>query len=46
LMTAKKLGADSVEALQYANSGDVTGDKSDGVVGYFAAAVYRKTTEK
>jgi hypothetical protein len=46
LMTARKLGADSVEALQYANSGDVTGDKSDGVVGYFAAAVYQKTTGK
>lgn len=42
LMTAKKLGADGVEILQYANSGDVTGDKSEGVVGYFAAAIYRK----
>jgi AmmeMemoRadiSam system protein B len=41
LMTAKKLGADSVEILQYANSGDVTGDKSGEVVGYFAAAIYR-----
>jgi len=41
LMTAKKLGADRIEILQYANSGDVTGDKSGGVVGYFAAAVYR-----
>jgi len=41
LMTAEKLGADSVEILQYANSGDVTGDKSGGVVGYFAAAVYQ-----
>ena len=43
LMTAKKLEADGIEILQYANSGDVTGDKSGGVVGYFAAAVYRKT---
>ena len=41
LMTAKKLEADSVQILQYANSGDVTRDKSGGVVGYFAAAVYR-----
>lgn len=41
LMTAKKLEAHSIEILQYANSGDVTGDKSGGVVGYFAAAVYR-----
>jgi AmmeMemoRadiSam system protein B len=41
LMAAKKLEADSVEILQYANSGDVTGDKSSGVVGYFAAAVYQ-----
>jgi AmmeMemoRadiSam system protein B len=40
LMTAKKLKANNVEILQYANSGDVTGDKSQ-VVGYFAAAVYR-----
>ena len=43
LMTAEKLGADGVEILQYANSGDVTGDKSQGVVGYFAAAIYQKT---
>jgi AmmeMemoRadiSam system protein B len=41
LMTAKQVGADGIEILQYANSGDVTGDKSGGVVGYFAAAVYR-----
>ncbi len=41
LMTAKTLKADSVEILQYANSGDVTGDKSSEVVGYFAAAIYR-----
>ena len=41
LMTAKKLGADGVEILQYANSGDVTGDKSGGVVGYMAAAIYQ-----
>lgn len=40
---AKELGADSIEILKYANSGDIpTGDKS-GVVGYFAAAIYQKT---
>lgn len=43
LMTSQKLGADEIEILQYANSGDVTGDKSSEVVGYFAAAIYRKT---
>jgi hypothetical protein len=43
LMTSGKLEADTVEILQYANSGDVTGDKSDGVVGYFAALVYKKS---
>lgn len=41
LMTSKKLGVDKVEILQYANSGDVTGDKSGEVVGYFAAALYQ-----
>ena len=46
LMTAKKLEADGIEILQYANSGDVTGDKSEGVVGYFAAAVYDKETRR
>jgi len=38
----RKMGADGVEILKYANSGDVTGDKSGGVVGYFSAAIYRK----
>jgi len=42
LMTAKKLGAEGIEILKYANSGDVTGDKSDGVVGYFSAVIYQK----
>jgi len=42
LMTAKKLGAEGIEILKYANSGDVTGDKSDGVVGYFSAVIYHK----
>jgi hypothetical protein len=42
LMMAKKLGAEGIEILKYANSGDVTGDKSDGVVGYFSAVIYQK----
>lgn len=41
MMIADKLGADGIEVLDYANSGDVTGDKSSGVVGYFAAAIYK-----
>jgi AmmeMemoRadiSam system protein B len=40
LMTAKKLGVEGIEILKYANSGDVTGDKSEGVVGYFSAVIY------
>jgi len=40
LMVAKQLGADRAEVLKYANSGDVTGDRS-GVVGYAAAVFYR-----
>ena len=40
MLAARKLGADRCEVLKYANSGDVTGDRS-GVVGYAAAAVYR-----
>ncbi|MGQ9608500.1 MAG: AmmeMemoRadiSam system protein B [bacterium] len=40
LMTAKKLGVNNIEVLKYANSGDVTGDKSGGVVGYFSAVIY------
>lgn len=39
LMTAEKLGANEVRVLKYANSGDVTGDKSR-VVGYAAVAFY------
>jgi len=42
MMTARKLKANGVEILKYANSGDVTGDTSGGVVGYFAAAIYRE----
>lgn len=40
MLAAKRLGADRCKVLHYANSGDVTGDRS-GVVGYAAAAIYR-----
>jgi len=40
LWAARDLGADVVRLLDYANSGDVTGD-DDSVVGYGAAAIYR-----
>ncbi len=41
MLAAKKLGADRCDILQYANSGDVTGQKSSpgGVVGYGAARI-------
>jgi AmmeMemoRadiSam system protein B len=39
LHAAKQLGATSARALRYADSGDVSGDKSS-VVGYLAAAVW------
>ncbi|MFH0777769.1 MAG: AmmeMemoRadiSam system protein B [Candidatus Eisenbacteria bacterium] len=38
MAACKALGADSITILKYANSGDVSGDKS-GVVGYAAAAL-------
>jgi AmmeMemoRadiSam system protein B/AmmeMemoRadiSam system protein A len=38
MLAARKLGANKAKVLQYANSGDVTGD-THGVVGYMAAAV-------
>jgi AmmeMemoRadiSam system protein B/AmmeMemoRadiSam system protein A len=41
MLAAKLLGADSTEILQYANSGDTSGDKSR-VVGYLSAAIYDK----
>lgn len=42
MQAAKLLNANSVEILKYANSGDVPfGDKSQ-VVGYLAAAIYKK----
>jgi MEMO1 family protein len=42
MIAARKLGADRSKVLHYANSGDVTGDRS-GVVGYAAAAIYRSS---
>jgi len=43
MMTCRKLGADEVGILKYANSGDVTLDKSR-VVGYLSAAIVKKDT--
>jgi len=40
MLAAQALGADKSEVLNYANSGDVTGDHSS-VVGYMAAALYK-----
>ncbi|MBE9546354.1 MAG: AmmeMemoRadiSam system protein A, partial [Proteobacteria bacterium] len=39
MIIAKRLGATGAKVLKYANSGDVTGDKS-GVVGYASAVFY------
>ena len=40
LTAVRELGAGKVKILQYANSGDVTGNRFGEVVGYFAAAIY------
>ncbi len=40
LLTAKKIGADKINILQYANSGNITGDMKS-VVGYVSAVVYK-----
>lgn len=40
MIAAKRLGADGIEILKYANSGDTAGRK-DNVVGYLAAAIYK-----
>jgi len=42
LWAAKDLGADTVKVLNYATSGDITGDYSQ-VVGYGAAAILRSS---
>jgi AmmeMemoRadiSam system protein B len=41
MMTARKLGAAGGRVLKYANSGDVSGDRS-GVVGYVSAVFFEK----
>lgn len=41
LLAARELGGDKSEALKYANSGDVSGDKSR-VVGYLSGIVYKE----
>jgi AmmeMemoRadiSam system protein B/AmmeMemoRadiSam system protein A len=40
MMAAQKLGANDARVVDYAKSGDVTGDKSS-VVGYLAAVIYQ-----
>jgi MEMO1 family protein len=40
MLAAEELGADKGKVLKYANSGDVTKDKSS-VVGYMSAVIYR-----
>jgi len=44
MMAARAMGADRIRVLHYANSGDVTGDKSN-VVGYAAAVIFREKKE-
>ncbi|MBI4632900.1 MAG: AmmeMemoRadiSam system protein B [Deltaproteobacteria bacterium] len=43
MMAARRLGADSAKLLKYANSGDVTGDRSS-VVGYASAVFYKSVS--
>ena len=40
MIAARALGADRAQVLSYANSGDVTGDRSQ-VVGYMSAAFFK-----
>lgn len=44
MMAARQLGADRAHVLEYANSGDVTGDRAE-VVGYMAAVLTRPADE-
>lgn len=44
MVAAQTFGANSVEIMQYANSGDVSGDKS-AVVGYLSAVITSKPPE-
>ncbi len=41
LLVAQNLGYDKIKTLKYANSGDITGDKSR-VVGYVSAVLYKE----
>ena len=45
LLTCNKIGLDNLEVLQYANSGDVTGDRKR-VVGYLSALVTTREPDK
>ena len=45
MMASKMLGADKIEILKYANSGDTSGDKAR-VVGYLSAALVNTGREK
>jgi AmmeMemoRadiSam system protein A len=45
MIAAEMLGANRAKVLLYANSGDVTGDRSS-VVGYMAAMLYQEAAEK
>ena len=45
MLVAEKAGARGVQVLQYANSGDVTGDRRQ-VVGYLSAVFYREAAGK
>jgi len=44
LWAGRELGATDAVALEFKNSGDVTGDSSRGVVGYFAGALVKHET--
>jgi len=44
MMLSKMMGADSSKVLKYANSGDVSGDKS-AVVGYVSSVFYKSLSE-
>lgn len=48
MLVAQRLGSSGSRVLQYANSGDVTGNRDDprGVVGYMAAAVWTASDGK
>lgn len=41
MMISAAMGADSSKIIKYANSGDVSGDRSS-VVGYLSATFYKK----